>query len=162
MFTATTPTTLTNTTSTLAFTIGTNTYTGTMATDDLPIATNVRNCTPGTTLASWSVPVGAVSPPDSLTVLPTTIGSQVTTAVAAAAGTTSEAFSIDETSFPGNPVWEMTGKLGGTVRDPAKYFQLLLIRHYYENMVWTFSLAELKNGPTAPISLTYSCRCNRE
>ena len=147
--TATTQTTLTNITEPLNFTVDTTSYTGTTATDDLTIATNVRTCTTGSTLANWSVPAGAVSPPDTLGGIPSLIGPQVSSAVASGVGSKDETFSIDIATFPGNPVWEIAGKLGIPSRYTDKYFQFTVDTTYYENIVWNFALAELKNGPTS-------------
>jgi uncharacterized repeat protein (TIGR01451 family) len=152
--TATTPAILINTTGPLNFSVDTNTYTGTTATDDLTVATNVRSCTTGSTLANWTVPVGAVSPPDILGGIPTVTGPQVTTAVAVGVGGGDETFAIDTAEYPGNPVWEVTGKFGDPGPYTNKYYQFTVDTTYYENIVWDLVIAELKNGPET-FDITY-------
>ncbi|MBI3537647.1 MAG: DUF11 domain-containing protein, partial [Chloroflexi bacterium] len=95
--------------------INTSTDTGNTGSDTLTVS-SVSACTPNQTLANWTVPSTATNPPDTTGGIPTTIGANVSSAVAVLNSTNSGGSSIENSSGQNDTFsWKTFGwKTAGT------------------------------------------------
>ena len=122
------------------------TNTGNQGSDTLTVSSSNSMCTPGITLAEWTVPLASTNPPDKSSPVagsPTNVASNVGNPQATGAGGT---FSIN-TALMGVSAWDGY-KFTGTARDTSKYFEFALDTTNYRDMVWSFNAARSLAGPT--------------